>query len=153
MTIVEFFQSCVAENLCTSIVHTPDRVVLLGYQSKNTLNVHKQRYEEFFEKTYGNILTKSSGCDRISYCKPALEKSRSWSSARDWKSRNRQKRFEGSNPSFSAKTKKTVRPLSRAVFFVLMLEQSGIRTHRVSRVAGRQRLHAVPLRGDPERRA
>ena len=32
-----------------------------------------------------------------------MEKSRSWSSARDWKSRNRQKRFEGSNPSFSAR--------------------------------------------------
>ena len=30
-----------------------------------------------------------------------LEKSRSWSSAHDWKSCNRQKRFEGSNPSFS----------------------------------------------------
>ena len=33
---------------------------------------------------------------------PHTEKSRSWSSARDWKSRNRQKRFESSNLSFSA---------------------------------------------------
>ena len=31
-----------------------------------------------------------------------MEKSRSWSSAHDWKSCNRQKRFEGSNLSFSA---------------------------------------------------
>ena len=36
-----------------------------------------------------------------------LEKSRSWSSARDWKSRNRQKRFESSNLSFSAKKEVT----------------------------------------------
>ena len=35
------------------------------------------------------------------------EKSRSWSSAHDWKSCNRQKRFESSNLSFSAKTKIT----------------------------------------------
>ena len=34
-----------------------------------------------------------------------MEKSRSWSSAHDWKSCNRQKRFEGSNPSFSARKK------------------------------------------------
>ena len=34
-----------------------------------------------------------------------MEKSRSWSSAHDWKSCNRQKRFEGSNPSFSAMKK------------------------------------------------
>ena len=34
-----------------------------------------------------------------------MEKSRSWSSAHDWKSCNRQKRFESSNLSFSAKTK------------------------------------------------
>ena len=44
-----------------------------------------------------------------------MEKSRSWSSAHDWKSCNRQKRFEGSNPSFSAKQKST--PLG--VFFCL----------------------------------
>ncbi len=34
-----------------------------------------------------------------------MEKSRSWSSAHDWKSCNRQKRFESSNLSFSATSK------------------------------------------------
>ena len=34
-----------------------------------------------------------------------MEKSRSWSSAHDWKSCRRQKRLEGSNPSFSATQK------------------------------------------------
>ena len=36
-----------------------------------------------------------------------MEKSRSWSSAHDWKSCNRQKRFESSNLSFSAKNNRT----------------------------------------------
>ena len=40
-----------------------------------------------------------------SVLKNRLEKSRSWSSAHDWKSCNGYKPFEGSNPSFSAKTK------------------------------------------------
>ena len=36
-----------------------------------------------------------------------MEKSRSWSSAHDWKSCNRQKRFESSNLSFSANKNRT----------------------------------------------
>ncbi len=43
-----------------------------------------------------------------------MEKSRSWSSAHDWKSCRRQKRLEGSNPSFSAKCKRTP---NRVFFF------------------------------------
>ena len=49
-----------------------------------------------------------------------MEKSRSWSSAHDWKSCNRQKRFEGSNPSFSAKGKSR-RDLCVRGFFLLYL--------------------------------
>ena len=52
-----------------------------------------------------------------------LEKSRSWSSAHDWKSCNRQKRFEGSNPSFSVPQKPPT-----AVAFVVYTK--GIRTER-----------------------
>ena len=50
-----------------------------------------------------------------------LEKSRSWSSARDWKSRNRQKRFESSNLSFSAKNPECI---SIRDFYFLLLHFS-----------------------------
>ena len=46
----------------------------------------------------------------------AMEKSPSWSRAHDWKSCKRLKRFEGSNPSFSAK-KKQVFDLFLFLFF------------------------------------
>ena len=46
-----------------------------------------------------------------------VEKSRSWSSAHDWKSCNRQKRFEGSNPSFSATSSQASYRLRRRFFF------------------------------------
>ena len=57
-----------------------------------------------------------------------MEKSRSWSSAHDWKSCRRQKRLEGSNPSFSAKCKRTPK---RVFFLYLGMEfEGGIRTRR-----------------------
>lgn len=49
MTLIEFFEKSVAENICTSIVHAPERVILIGYQ-KGLLNTHAQRYREFFLK-------------------------------------------------------------------------------------------------------
>ncbi len=52
-----------------------------------------------------------------------VEKSRSWSSAHDWKSCNRQKRFEGSNPSFSAKEKSTRKG---AFFFGFQIKWKGL---------------------------
>ena len=54
-----------------------------------------------------------------------MEKSPSWSRAHDWKSCNRQKRFEGSNPSFSAKRK---HPILLDVFLLLFLPLNGILT-------------------------
>ena len=52
-------------------------------------------------------------CDKL--LKVDTEKSRSWSSAHDWKSCNRYKRFESSNLSFSAKMKGR----QKASFFIL----------------------------------
>ncbi|MBR5947682.1 MAG: DUF1887 family protein [Clostridia bacterium] len=49
MTLIEFFEKSVVENICTSIVHAPERVILVGYQ-KGLLNDHAQRYREFFLK-------------------------------------------------------------------------------------------------------
>ena len=68
----------------------------------NTLRHFRQSFCDFLTNIFSKLLTNAIGYGKISYCKPVMEKSRSWSSARDWKSRNRQKRFEGSNPSFSA---------------------------------------------------
>ena len=47
MTLIEFFEKSVAENICTSIVHAPDRVILIGYQ-KNMIQKHAERYHDFF---------------------------------------------------------------------------------------------------------
>lgn len=49
MTLVEFFERSVVENICTSIAHTPDRVILIGYQ-KNLIQKHAERYRSFFLK-------------------------------------------------------------------------------------------------------
>ncbi len=54
MTLVEFFENSIAENICTSIAHAPDRVVLLGSQ-KALLKEHALRYESFFAKKGINI--------------------------------------------------------------------------------------------------
>ncbi|MBO4838486.1 MAG: DUF1887 family protein [Lachnospiraceae bacterium] len=47
MTLIEFFESSIVENICTSIAHAPDRVILIGEQNK-LLQKHAKRYREFF---------------------------------------------------------------------------------------------------------
>lgn len=47
MTLIEFFEKSVAENICSSIVHAPDRVILIGHQ-KNLIQKHAERYHDFF---------------------------------------------------------------------------------------------------------
>ena len=44
MTLIEFFEKSVVENICTSIAHAPDRVILIGYQ-KNLIQKHAERYD------------------------------------------------------------------------------------------------------------
>ena len=49
MTLIEFFEKSVAEDICTSIAHAPDRVILIGHQ-KNLIQKHAIRYRSFFLK-------------------------------------------------------------------------------------------------------
>ena len=57
------------------------------------------------------------------------EKSRSWSSAHDWKSCNRQKRFESSNLSFSAKKQR----IATAILCFFVAEERFEHTRNASR--------------------
>lgn len=54
MTLIEFFEKSVVENICTSIAHAPDRVILIGYQ-KNLIQKHAERYKSFFHRKGFNI--------------------------------------------------------------------------------------------------
>lgn len=54
MTLIEFFEHSVAENLCTSIVHPPDRVIFVGYQSN--IDAYLDRYAKFFLERLGREL-------------------------------------------------------------------------------------------------
>lgn len=45
MTLVEFFERSVVENICTSIAHAPDRVILIGHQ-KNLMIYDVENMEE-----------------------------------------------------------------------------------------------------------
>ena len=66
----------------------------------------KQARFSFSIKIFKKVLTTPKFCGIIIWSHNdtiKMEKSRSWSSAHDWKSCNRQKRFESSNLSFSAK--------------------------------------------------
>lgn len=47
MTLIEFFEKSVVEDICTSIAHAPDRVILIGHQ-KNLIQKHAIRYRSFF---------------------------------------------------------------------------------------------------------
>lgn len=49
MTLIEFFEKSVVEDICTSIAHAPDRVILIGDQ-KNLIQKHAIRYRSFFLK-------------------------------------------------------------------------------------------------------
>ena len=47
MTLIEFFEESVAENLCSSLLHMPDRVIFIGH-NKKTMQRHVERYRRFF---------------------------------------------------------------------------------------------------------
>ena len=47
MTCVEFFDKNIAENICTALVCNPDRVIMIGNDSKK-LKKHAGRYKELF---------------------------------------------------------------------------------------------------------
>ncbi len=54
MTLIEFFEKSVVEDIFTSIAHAPDRVIPIGHQ-KNLIQKHAIRYRSFFE----NMVSKS----------------------------------------------------------------------------------------------
>lgn len=48
MTLVEFFEACVAENICSSLVKAPDKIIFVG-DNRKTMLKHADRYKAFFE--------------------------------------------------------------------------------------------------------
>lgn len=54
MTLIEFFDESVAENLCSSLLHLPDRVVFIGHNRK-IMERHAQRYRSFFRDKGADI--------------------------------------------------------------------------------------------------
>ena len=47
MTLIEFFEKSVVEDIFTSIAHAPDRFIPIGHQ-KNLIQKHAIRYRSFF---------------------------------------------------------------------------------------------------------
>ena len=70
-----------------------------------------------------------------------LESCPSWSKEHDWKSCNRQKRFVGSNPMLSAKTKRA----SQDAFFVMAIRSKGIRSGEVVYPSEKVMFHSPAL--------
>ena len=54
MTYIEFFDTEAVENICSSLISAPERVVLIG-DNKKTLQKHAQKYHGFFLKRGENI--------------------------------------------------------------------------------------------------
>ncbi len=47
MTYIEFFDKTAAENICTSLINPPDKVIFIG-DSKKLMEKHAERYRELF---------------------------------------------------------------------------------------------------------
>lgn len=54
MTYIEFFDINAVENICSCLVSTPDRVILIG-DNKKILQLHAQRYHSIFQNRGVNI--------------------------------------------------------------------------------------------------
>ncbi len=69
MTYIEFFSKTAAENVCACMVCPPERVVLLGEESKD-LKRHAQCYRELFEKKGYSVefVTKTIKKDNMQSC-------------------------------------------------------------------------------------
>ncbi len=54
MTYIEFFDKTATENICSCLTYTPDRVILIGDNSKK-LNRHIKYYQQMFEERNQHI--------------------------------------------------------------------------------------------------
>lgn len=63
MTYIEFFDKAYIENICVSLIHTPDRIILVGSDS-NALSKHITRYDELFRRRGLSVIFEKRGVNK-----------------------------------------------------------------------------------------
>lgn len=63
MTFIEFFDKTCIENICVSLIHVPERIILVGSDS-NTLTKHIMRYDSLFKKRGHNVIFEKRGVNK-----------------------------------------------------------------------------------------